>query len=464
MGSLQALGAGLLVLAVAGGEAAGEQSVGRAEGVGARAEVGRAAVAAGAQAGAGREAPARGGAGGEGLCLVGGTVLDPDRRTAVRADVVIAGGVVRAVAAGAGGRCPGRRIDVGGRFVMPGLIDLHVHGWGNPAPDDSPDEEPGTEAVLRLVLRAGVMGMLDLVGNTRERLALRDRLRGSPEHAALFVGAVAGGWRSAGDEAGLRARARVRELREAGADVVKAFAGSAGLAAVLGEAAHLGVPTVVHISDWDEAKVAVRGGASAITHFEDEVVIPAALVRLLVERKAQTIPTMAVQCDLARLADRPALLDDPLLARLTGPALRAAYRNRAGFTDKARFWLKWQGEGCVANDYVSVRRLHAAGVPILAGSDTGNLGTFQGFSLHRELELLAEAGLPAWDTLRAATTLAARFLRVPWGLQPGSPANLLVLDASPLERISNTRRLRHVVHRGRILADPPVAAGAEKSP
>ena len=94
-------------------------------------------------------------------------------------------------------------------------------------------------------------------------------------------------------------------------------------------------------------------------------------------------------------------------------------------------------------------------MPILAGSDTGNLGTFQGFSLHRELELLAEAGLPAWDTLRAATTLAARFLRDPWGLQPGAPANLIVLDASPLERMSNTRRIRQIIHRGRILPDPP---------
>ena len=383
------------------------------------------------------------------LCLVGGSVIDPDQRAVFRADVVVTDGRIERVAAGAASGCRGRRLDVAGRFVLPGFIDLHVHAWGNPAPDDSPDEEPGREAVLRLVLRAGVMGVLDLVGDSRERLALRDRLRTSDAHAALFVGAVAGGWGGPVDQAALRAR--VGRLREAGADVIKTFAGSAGVETVLAEARRAGLPTVVHINTWEEARAAVGAGASAITHFEDEVVIPSDLVRLMRARGTQVIPTMAVQCDLARVVERPALLEDPLLARVTGPALRAAYRNRRGFSDRARHWLDWQGEGCVANDYPSVRRLHAGAVPILAGSDTGNLGTFQGFSLHRELELLTEAGLPAWDALRAATTLAAKFLRLPWGVRAGAPANLVVVDASPLQQMSNTRRIRHVVHRGRLM-------------
>jgi imidazolonepropionase-like amidohydrolase len=383
------------------------------------------------------------------LCLAGGSVIDPERRQVVRADVVIRAGQIQAVAPDAAAGCRGRRLAIDGAFVMPGLIDLHVHSWGNPAPDDSPDEEPGTEEVLRLALRAGVMGMLDLVGNNDKRLALRERLRDSPDHAALFVGAVAPGWRSRGDAAELRAR--VGRLREARVDVIKSFAGSEGLEVTLAEAARLGLPTVVHISDWEEARAAVRGGASAITHFEDEAVIPADLVKLMAERGTQAIPTMAVQCDLARLVEKPTLLDDPLLARVTGPSLRAAYRKPRRFLDKAQGWVEWQREGCVPHDYVSVRKLHAASVTILAGSDTGNLGTFQGFSLHRELELLTEAGLPPWEALRAGTTLAARFLKRPWGIRAGVPANLLVLDASPLKRISNTRRIRHVIHRGRLV-------------
>ena len=118
---------------------------------------------------------------------------------------------------------------------------------------------------------------------------------------------------------------------------------------------------------------------------------------------------MAVQCDLARLVERPALLDDPLLARVTGPALRAAYRGAAtASSTRPATGCDWQREGCVPQRLsVACDACTRAGVPVLAGSDTGNLGTFQGFSLHRELELLAEAGLPPWEALRAGTTEAA---------------------------------------------------------
>ena len=105
---------------------------------------------------------------------------------------------------------------------------------------------------------------------------------------------------------------------------------------MLAEAARVGLPTVVHISSWEEARAAVRAGARALTHFEDELVIPPDLVGLMAERGVQAIPTMAVQCDLARLVERPALLDDPLLQRVTGPSLRQAYRDPGRFIEKAR--------------------------------------------------------------------------------------------------------------------------------
>jgi imidazolonepropionase-like amidohydrolase len=197
-----------------------------------------------------------------------------------------------------------------------------------------------------------------------------------------------------------------------------------------------------------------------VTHFEDEAVIPADLPRLMATRGIASLPTMAVQCDLARMVADPGLLDDPLLARVTTPALRAEYRARDRFTDKARYWEEWQREGCVPHDFASLRRLVAARVPLLAGADTGNLGTFQGYSLHREIELMVEAGVPAWTALASATTGAARFLGVPWGLAPGAPANLLVLEGSPLADIRNTRKLRLVINLGRVVVRPPAAPDA----
>jgi len=305
-------------------------------------------------------------------------------------------------------------------------------------------------------LRAGLVATLVLGGDNDERLAVSDRTLTSTEHAALLVGTpvfarrrvrlpgVAGGDREA------ELRARVRELAKLHPDVIKVFAFVDGFTAIIDEAKRLGLTTVVHIETWDQARAAINAGATAITHFEDEAVIPDDLPPLMARLGTRSIPTMAVQCDLARFMKTPALLDDPLLARVSGPALRAAYRDVGHYSGRATDWADWQREGCVAHDFVSLRRLHAAGVGILTGSDTGNLGTFQGWSLHREMELMVEAGLPAWDVLRGATTEAARFVQRASGVQAGAPADLVIVAGSPVEDIRNTRRILHVVRAGRL--------------
>jgi imidazolonepropionase-like amidohydrolase len=396
------------------------------------------------------------------LCLTGGQIVDPDQRTIVTADLIVRGGRIAAVAPDAGRTCRGQRLALAGAYVMPALIDLHVHAWGNPSPTgEETDEEPGREAVMRLVLRAGVTALLDLGGDNHERITLRDRLRASPDHATLLVGTPVFGGRggrrrgfaTAPGEREAELRSAVREVAALHPDVVKVFAFVRGFEAIIDEAKRLGLATVVHIETWEQAEAAVRAGATAITHLEDEVTIPAELAALMGKLGTRSIPTMAVQCDLARYVDTPALLDDPLLARVTGPALRAAYRARARYTERAVDWMAWQREGCVAHDFASLRRLQAAGVTLLAGSDTGNLGTFQGYSIHRELELMVEAGLPVWDVLRSATTEAARFVRLEAGVRAGAPANLVVLAASPIADVRNTRRIVQVVHAGRLL--PP---------
>ena len=96
----------------------------------------------------------------------------------------------------------------------------------------------------------------------------------------------------------------------------------------------------------------------------------------------------------------------------------------------------------------AVKTLAEAGVTILAGTDGGNFGVFQGYTVHRELQLLVQAGLTPWAVLRSATTDAARFLDRRWGVEPGDEATLLVLDASPLDAISNTKRMHAVIQAG----------------
>jgi len=101
-----------------------------------------------------------------------------------------------------------------------------------------------------------------------------------------------------------------------------------------------------------------------------------------------------------------------------------------------------------------VGAMNRAGIPILAGTDTGNPYCFPGFSLHDELALLVKAGLTASEALRTATINPARYLGFEDRLgtvEKGKFADLVLLDASPLDDIHSTQRIAAVVQSGRLL-------------
>jgi imidazolonepropionase-like amidohydrolase len=378
------------------------------------------------------------------ICLQSAEIIDPAAGIAATGDIVVEGERIVAVGLGAAMTCPKTaRVDARGLFAVPGLADLHVHAFGNPSPTGVADEDHDVAAVARLALTTGVTLMLDL-GGVRP-IELRRKLRASRAHAQVLS---SGGILHAGSFRDRAVRSVLEDHAQGKPDVVKFIFNEGVINRAIAEARELGLKSVVHIATWDEARAAVLAGADAITHFEDEVVIPADLPELIARRGAAVIPTMAVQCDMALLAKQAPWLDDPLLARVTTPQLRAQYRNHKRYSDKARYWVRWQSEGCTTNDFPSLRRLHEAKVTILAGSDSGNLGVFQGFSLHRELELMVEAGLSPAAALRTATSSAWRFLGVDHGIKPGAPADIVLLRASPLVDIRNTRQVAAVMRLG----------------
>ena len=169
--------------------------------------------------------------------------------------------------------------------------------------------------------------------------------------------------------------------------------------------------------------------------------------------RAISIPTMAVQSDMANFTGTPALLDSPLLHAVASSTGIQSYRDPAHFSAKARRAVRWP-QADMANDIRTFHQLAAAGITLLTGSDTCNLGTFQGFSLHREIKLMAETGYPAWDALAAATTRAAAFLGRSSGIQPGDTAELVVLEADPLADPANTQKISLVIHHGRLVDRP----------
>ena len=101
-----------------------------------------------------------------------------------------------------------------------------------------------------------------------------------------------------------------------------------------------------------------------------------------------------------------------------------------------------------------VKEMHEAGVEILAGTDAGAMFSIPGFNLHRELEALVDAGLSNLDALRSATINPAKFLGKEKDLgsvEKGKLADLVLLDANPLENISNTKAIYAVIVNGKLL-------------
>ncbi len=385
------------------------------------------------------------------LLLQNAKVVDPKNRSITTRNILILDGRIANEEKKNGETY--RTIDLTGKWIIPGLIDLHVHCGGNPLPNGK-YEDLGPEKTAKKMLYSGVCAYLDLFyGNFAEIFRARNLQRTESrkhrdESDIYCAGTGFGNWNLKNDP-----RAEVESYIERWKpDVIKLIYGRGSLdrptlAKAVKGATNKGVKTVVHIGSWEHAQDAIECGATAVTHFFDDEVIPNHVLHAWSKSKAISIPTMAVQSDMANFTLKPILLRSPLLREMEPPAALTAYLDRKRFSKKAAETLKWQQED-MQNNFKSFKKLADAHVQILAGSDTGNQGTFQGFSLHREIKLMQDAGFSPWDALAAGTTKAAEFLGRPSGINSGDTAELVILDANPIQDIANTQRISAVIHHG----------------
>jgi len=390
------------------------------------------------------------------LLLTNAKLVDPSRHTIQSTNILIRDGKIAAEATS--GKQPDKTIDLQGKWVIPGLVDLHDHFSCNPLANGD-DELFDVHETARVMLYCGVVAFLDLANGHYDKLfAERNTQRAEADNFAAesdiyCAGAAFGHWNLSSPSATPGKIAGY--IKQWQPDVIKLIYGKntldrAKLAAAIGAANKAGVKTVVHIGSWEHAQDAIEAGATAVTHFYDDEVIPMNIARLWSKSKTVSIPTMAVQCDMANFTDHPQLLQSPLLQAIESSKALATFSDRAHFCTKAQHTLEWQ-EDDLKNDMDSFRRLQKLKVPMLAGSDSSNMGTFQGFSLHRELKIFQDAGYSPWEALAAGTTSAAEFLGRPSGIAAGDTAELVVLDADPVADISNTQKIFAIVHHGKML-------------
>ncbi len=405
-----------------------------------------------------------------GATLIDGTGAAP----IVNATVVTRDGKI--LAAGPGDKTPippdAQRIDVTGKYIIPGLWDMHAHyeqvEWGP------------------IYLAVGVTTVRD-VGNEFDFItAVRDAVNSGNALGPhmLLAGIVDGdGPYAIGiDRVNSPADAEmwVKRYHDAGFQQIKIYSSmkSDNVRAVCADAHQLGMTVTGHIPNGMTAYDGVNDGMDQINHIHYilDMLLPAKVdltklkrpnrlkmmasldvnskqgkkaVAFLKEHNTVIDPTMALMEFENRPANVPADKMEPGIDHVA-PELRAQLVNGGLPPDLAA-----DAQKLTQKELALIGALHRAGVRIVAGTDQ----TVPGYSLYRELELYVQAGFTPMEALQAATIMPARAMKVDrdsGSIEAGKRADLGILDANPLENIHNIRSVRSVVANGVLYQSAPL--------
>lgn len=355
-------------------------------------------------------------------------------------------------------------IDARGRWVIPGLWDMHVHTvW----------HAEVYPAFFEAFVRSGVVGVRDMGGNLDVLQQARWYLE-QPDTIGPYL--VAPGPFLDGPEPVHPAFSLALETREdgmkavriiaaRGADFVKLYTLLPADAAMgaLAEAQRRGLPVVGHLPASMDVDTAVRNGMSGIEHMAVEVgglcdlddpADPCAGVfAQLREADIALTPTLIVrkrrgELDLPGILERARVDEMPEVVATDWLAQREKLLDT--LTTKA-----WQGRRAqFIRERALTERAIREGARVLAGSDAGVLFVPPGVSIHDELCLLVDAGMSEIEALRAATADATEVLGLEGRgtIREGARADMLILRSNPLEDIANTRDIEFVILGGALLA------------
>ena len=341
-------------------------------------------------------------------------------------------------------------VDGTDKTLLPGLIDAHVHTYGSSRPD---------------ALRLGVTTELDmftdwhfLADARRQRESLARATQADLWSSGMLATAPGGHGTEYGvpvtpltspDQAQAWVDARIAEgsdyikiIREDGSEwgATIPTLSDADVAAVIAAAHRRGKQAVIHVAKLDDARMAAAAGVDGLAHVFMDKPADADFIRLAHQHQIFVTATLMVYASAGCANEAKRLLDDARVAPYLSDAQRGMLAGNFPHCHKEVF------ETAVDN----VRRLHAAGIPILAGTDAGNPGTAHGAALHGELELLVQAGLTPAEALAAATSLPAKHFHLDdrGRIAPGLRADLLLVNGDPTADITASRDIAAVYMNG----------------
>ncbi len=389
------------------------------------------------------------------LAIEGGTVFDGTGTVQENAVILIRNQTIEALGPADKVKVPAgaQRLDARGKFILPGFVDLHFH------------YDPRSSPWLPLHFLANGVTTLREMGNWIEddqKWLADTRGRNLPTPRLLYTGPLLDGTNPAYPDGSLvlldeaDARRVARELMDKGATSLKVYfrLPLTLMKAVIEEADHRQVPVHGHLEIVD-ARDAIALGLDGIEHTTSlgRALLPAqeseAFRQSVLRDSAARGPgRYRVWAKIDPAGERAtALIELMLKQKVNLDATLAVFEPPRGVEGNEEHWQ------AVRNMAAFTVRYHRAGGSASIGSHGDVANAESGFAYDRELEMHVEAGMSAADVLQAATRVGAAALRLSDRglLAPGKLADIVLLDASPLENISNVTRVHAVILGGEIL-------------
>jgi imidazolonepropionase-like amidohydrolase len=409
------------------------------------------------------------------ICLRGGNLLDvtlgkiiPNSQVIIKGEVIEYAGPEKSFETSAGATV----IDCAGKTILPGLFDAHIHLGGACTLGYIPIDEARK---LDAFLYSGVTSVFDLGGVPDSIFSLREAEKKNEllSPRIFAVGPVFTSPNGHGTEYGVpmsetpttekEAREAVQKLIQASPEYIKIIYEKGSkrftslsfelMEVIIDEAHRNNIPAVTHIITFEHAKDALKAGTDGLAHMVTDQEVSEELLDEMMKRGVFCIPTLTVFESLSGgMLNIPENLDGPLTKQGISKEIIADLvkkKEMPGINDHLNAW-----RNTLDFAMLNVKRLYDHGIKLAVGTDAGNPAVFFGPSVHREMELMVEAGIPPAEVIKAATANAAEILGQGDKLgtiMGGKLADILVVEGNPLQNIRNTQNIVMVIKNGKIL-------------